>query len=133
MSNSVWWIHILSQLRFLSHVLLPRYELQHEVTKKKLKATNCSDNLTGLINGWEKLSSKHRASESGAPSVAVSASDLDNSMVQYGGLEDDEADDVKWAALGSDVKVSGKAKVMDDKCQFHVESLISCVSKNGTY
>lgn len=110
----------------------PRSELQHEATKKKFKATNRHDNLTGLDNGWEE---KLKRRASGTPSLAASASDFDESMVQYGGVvEDGETDDVERVALGSHVKVSGKAKIGDNKRQFHVEYLIHIASsRDGTY
>ncbi|KAF8227160.1 hypothetical protein L208DRAFT_1298057 [Tricholoma matsutake] len=73
--------------------------------------------LTGLNNGWEE---KLKRRASGTPSLATSALDFDESMVQYGGvIEEGETDDVEQAALGSHVKVLGKGRIGNDKHQFH--------------
>jgi hypothetical protein len=98
--------------------VIPRAEHAHQETKKKFKASN-SNSLTGLATGWED---KLKRRTSGTSSLAVSASDLEDSVVQYGGvIGDRETDDVECVAMASDSKVASKAKVGVDRRHFNVE------------
>ena len=95
-----------------------RPEHPHQEMKKKFKASN-SNALTGLVTGWED---KLKCRTSGTSSLEASASDLEDSAVQYGGvIGDRETDDVERVAMALDSKVASKAKVGVDGSQFNVE------------
>jgi hypothetical protein len=97
--------------------VIPRAEHAHQEMKKKFKASNSA--LTGLATGWED---KLKRRTSGTSSLAVSASDLEDSMVQYGGvIGDRETDDVERVEMALDSKVPIKAKVGVDGRHFNVE------------